>query len=91
MKNLPTFDQFLNEGKSNDIASALVNIASGYTRTSLKSELSKAEKISSESAVLDFYSDLIEILSDEDLDPKEMVKFEKECIALLKKNKISVP
>ena len=96
MKNLPTIEEFLNENLNEakkgllDIAKELVEITAKYTNANLKDETQKAGRCSTDVLVVSLYYDLLETLTDENINPKECLAFEKECIEFLYKNGIDI-
>ena len=94
MKNLHTFKEFLNENLNEakkgfeDMAKELVIIATKYTDANLKNETQKAGRCKTDVLVVSLYYDLLEILTDADIEPKKCIAFETECMAFLNKNGI---
>ena len=94
MKNLHPFKEFLNENLNEakkgfvELGSELVEIAAKYTDADLKDEKQKAGRCKTDVLVVSLYYDLLEILTDEDINPKECIAFEKECQSFLNKNGI---
>lgn len=94
MKNLPTIEEFLNENLNEskkgtvDIAKELVVITAKYTNANLKNETQKAERCKTDVLVVSLYHDLLEILTDEDIEPKKCIAFENECMTFLNKSGI---
>ena len=58
------------------------------TDADLKDEKQKAGRCKTDVLVVSLYYDLLEILTDEDINPKECIAFEKECQSFLNKNGI---
>lgn len=94
MKNIPTIEEYLNENLNEskkgtvDIAKELVVIAAKYTDANLKNETQKAGRCKTDVLVVSLYHDLLEILTDEDIEPKKCIAFETECMTFLNKNGI---
>ena len=94
MKKLHTFAEFVNENLNEakkgfiELGRELVEIAASYTDVDLTSEMHKAGRCSSDVLVVSLYHDLLEILTDEDIKPKECIAFERECMSFLNKNGI---
>ncbi len=96
MKNLNTFEDFINESVNEakkgllEIAKELVAMAAKYTDANLSEEEQKAARCKTDVLVVSLYYDLLETLTDEDINPKECIAFEKECIEFLYKNGIDI-
>jgi hypothetical protein len=94
MKNLNTFEDFVNESVNEakkgfvEIAKELVVIAAKYTDANLSKEEQKSARCKTDVLVVSLYYDLLETLTDEDINPKECIAFEKECKSFLNKNGI---
>lgn len=90
MNHIKTFEGFLNESKKNitQLATELVEIASSYTDVDLTPSMSQAQRIDNEDKLYDFYSELLDYMVEEDVDPKEIAKFQKDADSFLKKHGI---
>ena len=86
MKHIHTYESFTNEAYKDYtvIAANLVEIAAEYTDVDLTGEMNKAEKCNNPAKVAEFYEDLLEILTDEDIASKEVNKFQEQCLRFLK-------
>ena len=88
MKHLKTFENFLNEAINyQDIAKELVEIAAYYTDADLSSEMTNATKCDDADKVTEFFSNLKEMMKDEE--PGKIKEFEMEAGRFLAKNKIN--
>ena len=92
MKNLSTYEEFLNEGISNFvmIASELVEIAASWTDVDLTSQMSRAKDVNSKEEIIEFYDGLCLDMKDE-MDSHDFKLFKEECKSFLfRKVKINV-
>ena len=88
MKNLHTFEEFLNEAKKNitQLATELVEIAASYVEVDMTPEMNQAQSIVEEDDLIEFYEKLIDTVAEDA--GTGVGKFKKEAVAFLKKYEI---
>jgi hypothetical protein len=85
MKNLHTFEEFLNEAKKSitQLATELVEIAAFYVEIDMTPEMNQAQSVEDEDGLIEFYESLIDTVAEDA--GTAVGKFQKEAVAFLKK------
>jgi hypothetical protein len=90
MKNIPTYDEFLNEAKKSitQLATELVEIAASYVDVDMTPEMNQAQSIEDEDELVEFMEELYTTVAEEA--GTAAGKFQKEATAFLKKYGVKI-